>query len=225
MAKRNMKICKDIYMIGGSGLSHPNDCSVYLIDADDLVLIDCGAGNSFDQLVANIESTGLDPKKLTTILITHRHIDHIGSLKRFKDEFGVQIIAHELDVDAIESGKETGADAYGVDYQPCRIDKTITGETETLTVGRYRLTTIHIPGHTPGSIAVYLDIDNQRVLFGQDIHGPYIPQWGGNPPQAKVSLQKLIDLKADILCEGHFGIYKPASEVRRFIEGHLRSHR
>jgi len=97
----------------------------------------------------------------------------------------------------------------------------ITGEIETLSFGRYQLTTIHIPGHTPGSIAVYLDIDNQRILFGQDIHGPYIPQWGGNPPQAKVSLQKLIDLKADILCEGHFGIYEPASAVEKYIKGYL----
>jgi len=26
-----------------------------------------------------------------------------------------------------------------------------------------------------------------------------------------VSMQKLLDLKADILCEGHFGVFQPAS--------------
>jgi hypothetical protein len=34
-------------------------------------------------------------------------------------------------------------------------------------------------------------------------------------------LQKLIGLEADILCEGHFGIYQPAKEARRYIEGYL----
>lgn len=212
-----LKICNDIYMIGGSGLSHPNDCSVYLIDTGDLVLIDSGAGDSFKQLVANIRSAGLDPEKLTTILVTHRHIDHIGSLKHFKNEFGVQIIAHELDAEAIESGIGTGADMYGVPYEPCSVDMRITSEIETLDLGQYELTSIHIPGHTDGSIAAYSDTPDGRVLFGQDIHGPYLPQWGGNPPQAKVSLQKLIDLKADILCEGHFGIYEPAKAVEKYI--------
>lgn len=208
-------------MIGGSGLSHPNDCSVYLIDAGDLVFIDCGAGDSFDELLANIRSLALDPNKLTTILVTHRHIDHIGSLKRFKDEFGVQIIAHELDANAIESGIGTGADAYGVDYEPCTVDIRITGEVETLSFGLYQLTTIHIPGHTDGSIAAYIDMPDGRVLFGQDIHGPYLPQWGADINKARQSLQKLIDLKADILCEGHFGIYKPSTAVEKYIRGYL----
>jgi hypothetical protein len=62
----------------------------------------------------------------------------------------------------------------------------------------------------------------KRVLFGQDVHGPYILK-GSDPLQAKLSLQKLIDLEADILCEGHFGIYQPATEVKRYIEGYLYS--
>jgi|GEM_PF-6910123 hypothetical protein len=33
--------------------------------------------------------------------------------------------------------------------------------------------------------------------------------------------QKLIDLKSDMLCEGHFGIYQPASEVKDYIESYL----
>jgi glyoxylase-like metal-dependent hydrolase (beta-lactamase superfamily II) len=75
--------------------------------------------------------------------------------------------------------------------------------------------------HTPGSVAAYIDIEGKRVLFGQDIHGPYIPEWGADRDLAALSLQKLIDLKADILCEGHFGVYQPADEVRRYIEYYL----
>ena len=217
------KVWKDVYMVGGSDISHPYDCSVYLLDAGDLVLIDSGAGMSFDKLISNIKQLGFDPKKLRTILVTHSHIDHIGSLHRFRKEFGVQIIAHELDADAIEGRGGVAAEAYSVVYTPCHVDLRIKGDEETLKIGKYEPKVIHIPGHTPGSIAAYVDIDKQRVLFGQDIHGPYYPHWGADPALAKLSLQKLIALKADILCEGHFGIYQPASEVKRYIQQYVDS--
>ena len=217
------KVCKDVYMVGGSDISHPYDCGVYLLDAGDLVLIDAGAGMSFDKLVANIEKLGLNPKKLKSVLVTHAHIDHIGSLHRFQKEFGVRIIAHELDADAIEGRGGVAAEAYCVAYTPCHVDLRIKGAEETLKISKYELKVIHIPGHTPGSIAAYVDIDKQRVLFGQDIHGPYYPEWGADPALAKLSLQKLVDLKADILCEGHFGIYQPASEVKDYIQQYVDS--
>ncbi|MBM3156190.1 MAG: MBL fold metallo-hydrolase [Chloroflexi bacterium] len=212
------KVWRDVYQIGGADISHPLDCSVYLLDGGEIMmLIDAGAGKSFDTLVSNMEKLGLDPKKLNSILVTHAHIDHIGSLHRFQKEFNVEIIAHELDAEALEKGGEVAAEAYGVRYVPCRVDLKIQGSTQTLQVGRHKVEVIHIPGHTAGSIAAYLDIGGRRVLFGQDIHGPYYPEWGADPALAKLSLQKLIDLKADILCEGHFGIYQPASEVRSYI--------
>jgi len=217
------RVWKDVYMVGDAELSHPYDCCVYLLDAGDLLLIDSGAGKSFDRLVSNIENLGFNPKRLKTILVTHAHIDHIGSLHQFQEAFSAKVIAHELDAGAIERGVGVGAEAYGVDYIPCSVDLKIQGSEASLQFGDYQLKVIHIPGHTPGSIAAYIDMDNKRVLFGQDIHGPYFPQWGGDPAKAKCSLQKLIDLRADILCEGHFGIYQPAAAVERYIQGYLDS--
>jgi len=217
------KVWKDVYLVGGAELSDLYDCSVYLVDADDLVLIDSGAGKSFDKLLANIRNLGFDPKKLKAIIATHAHIDHIGSLLRFQEAFGLQIIAHEIDARPIEEGTGVGAEAYGVAYLPCRVDIKIQGSERSLQIGNYELKIIHIPGHTPGSIAVYVDMDKRRILFGQDVHGPYDREWGADPAKAKLSLQKLIDLRADILCEGHFGIYQPATAVERYIRGHLES--
>jgi len=216
------KACQGVYAIGGSELSHPYDCSVYLIAGDgELVVIDSGAGHSFDRLVSNIESLGFKAEDIAAIIATHAHIDHIGALYRFREEFGAQVIAHEFEARAIETGRGTGAEFYGVAYQPCRVDIKLSGPEEVLRYGGYELKAIHIPGHTPGSIAVYVDI-GERVLFGQDVHGPYFLP-GSDTAQARISLQKLIDLKADILCEGHFGIYQPATEVKRYIEGYLHS--
>jgi glyoxylase-like metal-dependent hydrolase (beta-lactamase superfamily II) len=215
------QVGKDIYLIGSADISHPYDCCIYLLNLDNLVIVDSGAGLSFEKIVSNIEILGFDPKKIKAVLATHAHIDHIGSLHRFQEKYRAQILAHELDVDAIESGIGVAAEAYGVDYLPCTVDVRLSGDEQTLKFGNHKLNIVHIPGHTPGSVAAYIDMDDKRILFGQDIHGPYIPKWGADRKLAAASLQKLIDLKADILCEGHFGIYQPAEEVRRYIEYHL----
>jgi len=216
-----LRIWHDVYIVGGSEISHPHDCCVYLIDAGELVLIDSGAGQSFGSLVNNIAAFGFPPERLNSIIATHCHIDHIGALAKFKQKYNVRIIAHELDAQAIESGKGTGAEAYGLDYQPCPVDTKISEAEQNIHFSRHDLKLIHIPGHTPGSIAVYVEITGKRIIFGQDIHGPYETEWSGNPKQAVASLEKLVDLKADILCEGHFGIYQPADRVARYIESYI----
>ena len=216
------RVYQDIYIIGSSEISHPHDCCVYLINVGELILIDSGAGRSFDRLVDNILALGLAPKKISTVIVTHCHIDHVGALAKFKQKYGAKIIAHELDAEAIETGKGTGAELYGVSYEPCHVDIKLEKAEEKLVFGGQEFTAIHIPGHTRGSIAIYADKGGKRILFGQDIHGPYDAMWGGEPEKAIISLQKLINLKVDILCEGHFGIYQPANEVKDYIEGYLR---
>lgn len=59
------------------------------------------------------------------------------------------------------------------------------------------------------------------MLFGQDLHGPYETVFGGDVCQAIVSLRKLLQLNADILCEGHYGICQPATEVSQYIKDYL----
>jgi len=156
------RVWKEVYAIGGPELTHPYDCCVYLVG--ELVLIDSGAGESFDLLVDNIQSLGFKPEKLRAVIATHAHIDHIGALYRFREEFGVQVIAHELEVKAIETGRGTGAEFYGVPYEPCKVDIKLGILEEVLQYGGYELKVIHIPGHTPGSVAVYVDME-KRILF------------------------------------------------------------
>ncbi|MDY6834676.1 MAG: MBL fold metallo-hydrolase [Chloroflexota bacterium] len=221
--KEPFKVWNNVYAVGSADISHPDDCIVYLIDFGELVLIDSGAGSSFDTLVTNIEKLGFDPNRLKTILATHAHIDHIGSLYKFQQIFGAQIMAHALDAKGIQQGIRIGAELYGVYYTPCNIDRIVKDSDEHIRFEGGELNIIHSPGHTPGSLTAYIDTDNRRVLFGQDIHGPYYVRWGGDPKQAKKSLQRLLKLKADILCEGHFGIYQPASEVEKYLKGYINS--
>jgi glyoxylase-like metal-dependent hydrolase (beta-lactamase superfamily II) len=213
-----VNIFSNVYLIGGPELSYSYDCLIYLIDFGDLVIIDSGVGLSSQLIEDNITALGFNPTNIKAVIATHSHFDHIGSLNFFREKYQARIIAHELDAESIEKGTNTAAEVYNVKYVPCPVDLKIKGEKETLQFGTNELNIIHTPGHTAGSIAVYADIDGKRVLFGQDIHGPYLPEWGADKVKAKESLQKLMDLKADILCEGHFGIFQPAAEVEDFIK-------
>jgi glyoxylase-like metal-dependent hydrolase (beta-lactamase superfamily II) len=221
----NLEICKNVYQIGGSSISHPSDCSFYIVNAgqNELVMIDCGAGESFKQLIENIKSVSLNPENLKALILTHCHIDHIGSASRIKERFGVKIIAHERDADAIE-GRVLGPTAaawYGVKYQPVTIDHIMSQETEMVKFGNIEFYLLHTPGHTPGSISVYCDITGTRVLFGQDIHGPFDASFGSNIDDWKISMEKLLELNADILCEGHYGVFKGKLNVKEYIMSYL----
>ena len=215
------KVWQSIYRIGK--LNDDYDCCVYVIDAQsELVLVDAGTCGSFKELVGDLEELGLNPKQVKTIIATHSHFDHVGSLAEFKEKFGTRVLAHNLEAESIETSKGTHAEKFGLTYRPCKVDVKLEGD-ESLKIGQYKLHVVHIPGHTPGHIACYLDItdgEKKRVLFGGDVNGPYNIR-GSDPIQASVSLQRLIDLKADILCEGHFGIQQPAREVQGFIQAYV----
>ncbi len=133
------------------------------------------------------------------------HIDHIGSAPFFKKQYGAKILIHELDAPAVEKGdsRKTAANWYGTTFPPTAVDRKHKGEYEILTFGGETLHCLHTPGHTPGSISLYLDRAGKRVLFGQDIHGPFHKDFESDIDVWKKSMRKLLDLNADILCEGH----------------------
>jgi glyoxylase-like metal-dependent hydrolase (beta-lactamase superfamily II) len=102
------------------------------------------------------------------------------------------------------------------------VDRILEGDEEIVTIGQAQLQCIHTPGHTPGSISVLWDTPHGRVLFGQDIHGPFMPSFGSDLRQWAASMRRLLALTPDVLCEGHFGVFRPWEAAERFIRGHLR---
>ncbi|NTV28199.1 MAG: MBL fold metallo-hydrolase [Methanothrix sp.] len=216
-------ICDRVYAVGGSGLSAPEDAFVYLVDAgSELVMIDAGVGYGTGRIEDNIRSLGFEPARIWHIIATHCHIDHIGGLSLWKERYGAKIVAHELDRAGIEGENNdlTAASMYGVDYKPVKVDTILKGEKEEMRLGELNFNFLHTPGHTPGSISVYIDTKDGRVLFGQDIHGPFSPAWGSDLAQWRESMHKLIELKANVLCEGHAGVFR-GREIRKYIESYL----
>lgn len=94
----SFRVWKVGHVIGGSDLSHPADRCVYLVDAEELVLINSGAGESFDQLAANIKRTGFTLQRLNATIVTHCYDDHAHALHQFQERFALRIIAHMIPI-------------------------------------------------------------------------------------------------------------------------------
>ena len=80
---------------------------------------------------------------------------------------------------------------------------------------------IHMPGHSPGALVYQVVSEGKKVLFGQDVHGPVHPDLLSDPDAYQNSLKKMLELNADILCEGHYGIFNGKAAVREFISSFM----
>ncbi|HUL37758.1 MAG TPA: MBL fold metallo-hydrolase [Thermodesulfobacteriota bacterium] len=220
------EIVKDIYIVGGPDITDGRDGCVYLMNLGELILIDTGAGWSVEKIIKNIEKFGFDCKSLKKIILTHCHIDHIGGVPEIKKTFDCKIYIHKLDAPPLETGDPilTAANWYQTNFPPTPVDVKLNLSEEILTIGEQKIVCLHTPGHTPGSICIYLDKDGKRILFGQDLHGPLLSEFGSNLVDYGRSTKRLLDLEADILCEGHFGIYKTKKDVRDYILSYRRQY-
>lgn len=219
-----MKVAEGIHLVGSADLSDPKDCCVYLVDCkSELALIDAGAGDGFARIVDHIEKAGCDPEKLTTLILTHCHIDHCAGIPDFVRRFGVKVTAHQAAAEILASRDpvRTAAVWYNSEVPEITVDQTFSTSELRLQVGDQEIVCLHTPGHSPDSISAYLDRGGKRVLFGQDIHGPFHPALGSDVALWRKSMDKLLALKADILCEGHFGIFQPRAKVEAYIRSYL----
>jgi len=219
-----MRITSEIFQVGGNGLSAPEDAAVYLIHfGGSAALIDAGCGNSTGIIYENIQACGVTPEKIELILLTHCHFDHTGGAKSLQGRLDCDILAHAEDAAFLESGASdvTAATWYGAILEPLTVDRKITGSRTEIQLGDKIIQGIHIPGHSPGSMVYVAESDGLKVLFGQDVHGPLHPSFLSDEKSYRASLELLISLEADILCEGHFGVYQGKEDVARFIASYL----
>ena len=221
------KIINGLYLVGSESLSGSGDCMVYAlgIGKNHICLIDAGTQYA-QQILDNIAMTELKNREISDLILTHCHFDHIGAAYQFQQLFpNIKTYAHSWDLAAITGQPNTqgltAANWYGLELVPPKIDYVIKKDPEIMNIEGTKLICYHTPGHTPGSIAIFIEIDNTKILFGQDIHGPFMKSFGSNLDDYQKSMQKLLDLKADILCEGHFGIFQPADKVYKYIKGYM----
>jgi glyoxylase-like metal-dependent hydrolase (beta-lactamase superfamily II) len=219
-----MKIAQNLWQVGGGSLTEPEDAAVYLVRfGRQAALIDAGCGGGHKQLVDNISSVLPPPIEIPYLFLTHCHYDHVGGAAALRKQYRCQIVAHQLDAVFLEIGdnRVTAASWYGAKMKGLSIDYKIHGHKEKIRVGDGEVRAYHCPGHSPGSLIYLVELENQRILFGQDIHGPLHPSLLSNSEDYKRSLEFMLGLKADILCEGHFGVFKGRKNIEKFIRSYM----
>ncbi len=219
-----MEITENLWQVGGAEYTSVEDAAIYLIRfGEKAALIDAGCGDAHDNLVSNISDVLPSEVEIKYLFLTHCHYDHTGGAEAVRDHYGCRIVAHELDAIYLEGGDSTvtAANWYGARMNPLMIDIKIKDKDQTFHVGSSELTAYHCPGHSPGSVVYLAELDSRRVLFGQDVHGPLDAAFLSNRDDYKRSLKFLTGLNADMLCEGHFGVYRGKIEVRQFIQTYL----
>ncbi|MBN1931231.1 MAG: MBL fold metallo-hydrolase [Desulfobacterales bacterium] len=220
-----MKITNEIYQVGGGTLTSPEDAAIYLINFNDqAALVDAGCGGAENKLLKNIAACGIRLEQIQYLLITHCHFDHTGGAKSLSDKCRCKIVAHELDAAFLEEGNNTvtAANWYGSTIAPFMVDRKLKGSLESINLGERTIQAIHTPGHSPGSVVYLTESEGLKVLFAQDVHGPLDRSFMSVKKDYLKSLELLLSLEADILCEGHFGIYKGKKKVKNFIKQFLK---
>lgn len=202
------------------------------IVSGDFVLVDAGAPNRSEDIIAAVEDRFGKNSRPKAIILTHGHFDHVGSVIELVNLWDVPVYAHELELPYL-TGKESypTGDSTVEGGLIAKMSAAFPVEPINLASHIHSLPTdgavphlpdfkwIHVPGHTPGQVALFREKD--RLLIAADafvttkqeslyhvltqkkeLSGPprYLTtDW----PAAKESVQKLASLEPIIAVTGH----------------------
>jgi len=143
--------------------SGPLETNAYLLACDatkHAVVIDVPPASS-DDLLERIKELSL---LVDMILLTHSHWDHIAEVFQLKNHLKVPVYIHKEDAGNLEN---PGSDKLPLFFplKGIKPDGCLTDGQE-LAVGKLRVTVIHTPGHSPGSVCFFLP--SEEILISGD---------------------------------------------------------
>jgi glyoxylase-like metal-dependent hydrolase (beta-lactamase superfamily II) len=210
----------------------------YLEGRNGAIMINGAMSYILPDVLAQMNTFGLDPGKITKFLILHSHFDHVGIVPYFKRTYpAIEVIASApawkifAMPKAIEimnsfsrmSAKQVGVEevlkAYDLEWRDDMTGVPV-GEGGRIDLGGVTLTLMDTPGHSNCSITAYEP--NIKAMFASDAAGiPYketiFPSMNTNVMQYLESLEKLKPLAVSYLCADHYG-YITGEEAGKFID-------
>ncbi len=181
----------------------------------EIILIDTGLAHRSKKIIRYIiQVLHRKPTHVTTIFLTHADADHTGNAEELRRLTGAKIVAHPEDAEILAGKKERRMPKGGTSRifsvlrpllktRPFQVDLLARDGDDIA-----GLQIIHMPGHTPGSIALY--DQKRKILFVGDalrhkkgvIQGP-VEGMTMDLNKAYESIEKLTSFDFDVLLSGH----------------------
>ncbi len=191
----------EVHQIGGTFY----DSNIYLIKAEKSIIIDTGTGSHHREVMSKLEDI-INPKKIDTIVLTHRHFDHTGGAENLQSALDAEILIHETAADALRQGDSvtTAAKAFGKSFPKLEVKEIKEGDV--LNLGNVKLEILHTPGHSICSIALY-DKNTKTLFPGDTVYcDGGIGRWDlptGNYEALVASIRRLSNMEVKTLYPGH----------------------
>lgn len=157
-------------------LGHAN---IYLIktDSSSNILVDAGMPNKNKQLDEAFQKSKVDPESVQLIILTHGHLDHVGSIAFAQETTGAKILCHKSYANDLTNGKIEPAVSQNLKGRILNFFGGFLGSSikgvipdivveEEFDLNGFGLPgkVIHTPGHSSSSISIMLD--NGELLIG-----------------------------------------------------------
>ena len=205
------------YLWNGAG----NNANTFLIGGEVPTLIDPGhVTNEFGEpclarLIGEMAADGFQPEDIKLVVATHLHNDHCAAAREFIERGGARLAFHrEEERLAKEFGRRGAAAELEADFY-------LTEEgLELGTTSKVRVEVYHTPGHSPGSVCLYLPEEKALIsgdlVFVVSVGRTDIP--GGDLGQLQESIEKVSKLDIEHLLPGHMGMLSGRDRVQRNFE-------
>jgi glyoxylase-like metal-dependent hydrolase (beta-lactamase superfamily II) len=192
--------------------------NIYLLEGDALTLVDTGMPGGADRILDYVREMGHRPEDLTRIVLTHYHVDHVGSAAALKARTGATVLAHPDDAPFIDGTAKQPPPRHGLlrvlhrflpvmsRFEPVTPDEL--GEDGSYLEILDGARIVHMPGHTPGAIALHLAglgvlISGDAIDNRKGAPGPPPAPFTVDSTQAIASIRKVAQLDFEVLCPGH----------------------